>query len=117
MVKYRRRVEIIADILKVSSRGARKTRIMYAANLSYGLLEKYLRETVGMGFVQTNGDSYEITEKGRGFLDKYLEFTNKYSKVLDQVETMRSERDVLERMSRIHVEDELRSSMRRRQLK
>jgi predicted transcriptional regulator len=117
MAKYRRRVEIIADILKVSSKRARKTRIMYAANLSYNLLEKYLREAMGIGFVQANGDGYEITEKGRSFLDKYLEFTHKYSKILDLIETMRFEREVLERMSHNHEEAQLKSSTKRRQLK
>lgn len=98
MVKYRRRLEIIADILNVANKGAKKTRIMYVANLSYRLLEKYLEETVNIGFVQTNGNGYEVTEKGRCFLDRYLQFSSKYSKLERQLEDTKFEREVLERM-------------------
>lgn len=41
---YRSRYEIIADMLNVVSGRAKKTKIMYQANLSYKLLQKYLAE-------------------------------------------------------------------------
>jgi len=98
VAKNRRRVDIIADILKTATSSAKKTRIMYIANLSYRLLEKYLDETINMGFVQASGNIYEITEKGRGFLDKYVQFSGRYSGLEDKLEDMRFEREVLERM-------------------
>ncbi|HLN45761.1 MAG TPA: winged helix-turn-helix domain-containing protein, partial [Candidatus Sulfotelmatobacter sp.] len=41
---YRRRLDIIADILNAASKNARKTQIMYQANLSYKVLQRYLAE-------------------------------------------------------------------------
>jgi predicted transcriptional regulator len=36
-------LDIIADILQVVSQNAKKTQIMYQANLSYRVLQRYLR--------------------------------------------------------------------------
>jgi len=97
--RYRRRFEIIGDILSVAEKSSvKKTRIMYVANLSHGLLEKYLREAVGLGFLAVNDDGYQITEKGKFFLEKYRDFSVKQSKILKQFESLRLERELLERM-------------------
>jgi predicted transcriptional regulator len=98
MVKYRRRFEIIADILKAAENGAKKTRIMYVANLSHGLLEKYLMETINVGFIRFNSNGYEVTEKGRLFLERYTQFSSKYSKLQRELDNLRFEMEVLERM-------------------
>jgi predicted transcriptional regulator len=98
MVKYRRRFEIIADILNVAKNGAKKTRIMYVANLSHRLLEKYLMETINVGFIRLNNDDYEVTEKGQLFLERYGQFSSKYSKFQRELENMKFEMEVLERM-------------------
>jgi predicted transcriptional regulator len=98
MVSYRNRLEIIADILNATGSGAKKTRIMYLANLSYKLLEKYLGETVKVGLVFFNHDCYEVTEKGRSFIERYGDFSSKYSKIKGELEKMVFEREVLERM-------------------
>jgi predicted transcriptional regulator len=98
MVKYRRRFEIIADILKAAENGAKKTRIMYVANLSHRLLEKYLMKTINVGFIRFNNDGYEVTDKGQLFLEMYAQFSSKYSKVQREFENMRFEMEVLERM-------------------
>jgi predicted transcriptional regulator len=98
MVKYRDRLEIIADILRAVGDGAKKTRIMYLANLSYRLLEKYLGETVDAGLVFPNHNSYEVTEKGQSFIERYGDFSSKYSKIKSELEKAMFEREVLERM-------------------
>jgi predicted transcriptional regulator len=41
----------VADILKVANSGGNKTHVMFGANLSLKLLEKYLGLAVGAGFV------------------------------------------------------------------
>jgi predicted transcriptional regulator len=102
-MKYRDRVDIIAAILNVAGNGAKKTKIMYIANLSYTLLKKYLEEIVGMRFMRFNGDGYGVTEKGRLFLERYAEFSTKYSKLESELELMRFEREVLERMCESRV--------------
>jgi predicted transcriptional regulator len=98
MAKYRDRVRIIADILKVAREGAKKTKIMYIANLSYSLLEKYLRETTAMGFLSHDDSAYQVTEKGLVFLEKYDDFSSKYSRVENEVQKMLFEKEALERL-------------------
>jgi len=105
MSRHRRRVDIIADVLSVASKGARKTRIMYVANLSYKLLEKYLAETTGMGFMRFNNDYYEVTERGLAFLEKYNGYSSKYSSIDKTLQGMTSEKDALERMCQLQGND------------
>jgi predicted transcriptional regulator len=95
---YRDRLEIIADILAVAEGGAKKTRIMYIANLSYNLLKKYLPETIQMGFIRQRNDIYELTERGKAFLDKYKDFSRKYSKIKQELQRVMFERGILKQM-------------------
>jgi len=84
MVKYRNKLRIIADILTIASKGAKKTQIMYRANLSYKLLGRYLAEVMDAGLVSFEGsaDYYRLTRKGREFLRQFGE----YSRLREQVE-------------------------------
>lgn len=98
-MKYRSKLEIIADILDVASDGAKKTRIMYIANLSYKLLEKYLKKTVGADLIRHNDNGYyEVTEKGRVFLERFNDFSSRNSKLERELEEISFEREVLESM-------------------
>ncbi len=85
MTNYRSRLDIIADILNVAAREAKKTQIMYQANLSYNVLQKYMRELVGASLVSFLDERrcYQLTEKGRKFLEAYDEYT-RMQKVVDQ---------------------------------
>ena len=98
MGKYRNRIEIIADILNVAIVGVNKTKIMYVANLSYRLLEKYLHEIIALDFIAFRNNSYEVTEKGRDFLERYNEFSRKYIMIEDELRKILLEREVLERL-------------------
>ena len=98
MVKYRGRLEIIVDVLGTALNGATKTKVMYAANLSYKLLEKYLGETIELGLMSFGHNGYEVTEKGKTFLEKYKDFSGRYLEIGDQVQKMMLEREALERM-------------------
>lgn len=112
VVKYRRRVDIIADILKIAIEGAKKTKIMYFGNLSYRLLEKYLSETIGAGFLFLDGSNYEVTDKGKAFLEKYTEFSRKYSRLESDLKNMSFEKEALEKMclaSRLSMKSSRRS--------
>ena len=69
MGKYRDRLQIIADILSVVSDGAKKTHVMYQANLSYTLLSRYLSEVLDAGLVSFGEEGYyRLTKSGRGWL-------------------------------------------------
>ena len=90
-------MEIIADILGVVSEGAKKTRIMYQANLSYKLLVHYLGEVMEMGLVATeNGNLYELTAKGAAFLEKFQGYHARRVEVEEQLNTVQEEKVMLE---------------------
>jgi len=101
MSKYRGRIEIIADILCVvnDNNGARKTRIMYQANLSYKLLTQYLNEVVEAGLVTFGTkDYYVLTQKGKEFLAKFGEYCKSREKVEVQLNHVEDQRVMLEKM-------------------
>jgi predicted transcriptional regulator len=98
--KYRSKLQIVADILFVAENGAKKTRIMYQANLSYDLLKRYLDETLEANLISINkdGKSYVITEKGKVFLKKYVEYCERCTRLQEQFEDARNDEMVLEKM-------------------
>jgi predicted transcriptional regulator len=93
--KNRDRLSLTAAILEAAGSGANKTRIMFAANLSYKLLEKYLQAAIDAGFVRLNDSNYVITDSGRDFLRKYHSFSKKRLQVEDALGDLASERDRL----------------------
>lgn len=100
MAKYRDRLQIVADILVITSRRVRKTRIMYQANLSYKLLCKYLDEVIAAGLVSCErGDCYVLTAKGKGYLDRYQKYS-KHCEILEEHSNhVNNEKNALEKMS------------------
>jgi predicted transcriptional regulator len=71
----RGKIEIMADVLSLSTSGIKKTHIMYRANLSYEQIIHYLNQLLGKGLIaQDAADGslvYRTTEKGREFLACY----------------------------------------------
>lgn len=100
MARYRGKADIIADVLSATGSGAKKTKIMYGANLSYRLMQKYLAEVVGLGFIFFNDKGYEVTEKGRAFLGRHKVFSDKYSKIEVELSRLLREKQDLERLCR-----------------
>lgn len=95
---YRRRLDIIADILFVARQRPRKTQIMYQANLSYKLLTKYLlyvRKACLLRFEREDG-CYMLTEKGVEFLERYKEYAKRNKHVERQINDVDGKRKVLE---------------------
>jgi predicted transcriptional regulator len=95
---YRRRIDIIADILHVASGGAKQTQIMYQANLSYRLLIKYLsivRKAYLLSF-ERRGRCYMVTSKGRDFLEMYKEYSRRNRYVEKHLNDARSKKKTLE---------------------
>ncbi len=87
-------MDIIADILNIASRDAKKTQIMYQANLSYKVLQKYLAEVAGAQLIcfEDARQRYSLTDKGREFLaayEKYSKSNKHVEKKLTDVETKR----------------------------
>jgi predicted transcriptional regulator len=71
----RGKIEIMADILSLSTAGIKKTHIMYRANLSYEQILYYLNELMAKSLislhVRDGSALYTTTEKGREFLKCY----------------------------------------------
>jgi predicted transcriptional regulator len=96
MVKYRNRLEIIADVLAVAKGGAGKTQIMYGANLSYMLLTRYLADVMDMGLVRTEGENtYTLTEKGAEFLQEFHGYRVDRREVEKQLREIQEKKAVL----------------------
>ncbi len=94
--KNRDRLSIVAAILEVAHNGASKTRIMYAANLSFSLLEKYLAVALSSGFIKVSRGKYRLTLKGHEFLKDYNYFHQRYDRAQKMLESLGSEREQLE---------------------
>ena len=97
MAKYRTKLQIIAEILEIVKGGAKKTHIMYRANLSYKLLCKYLDEVLACELVEVNSDdSYAVAPKGREFLRKFAAYSKLRARVKGQVAKVNEKKRVLE---------------------
>jgi len=99
MGSYRDRLQIIADILSIASKQAKKTQIMYQANLSYKLLCRYLNEVLDTGLVSfENGDYYALTAKGKEFLSRHEEYSRHCKTLEEQVNHANTAKTWLEKM-------------------
>jgi predicted transcriptional regulator len=95
---HRNRLHIIADMLSAISGNAKKTQIMYRANLSYGLLIKYLEElsrSYLARFEQSQG-YYVLTDKGVEFLNLYRDYMKRDKYAKKHIEDVNSRRKALE---------------------
>lgn len=98
MVNYRDRLDIIADILVVVSREAKKTQIMYQANLSYKVLQRYLTDIVDAALVTFHeaNQLYLLTGKGHQYLDAYKEYTKCSKSMEKRLSDFTTKRKILE---------------------
>jgi len=83
--RNRRQTDIIADILRACGGGDSKTHIMYKANLSYPLLQKYLRLLLESGLMLQSDYEYRVSRLGREYLQIYEE-ANQTRSILQQRE-------------------------------
>ncbi len=101
-MKYRDRLDIIADILNVAIDSAKKTRLMYQANLSYNVMQKYLGELTKASLViyESNTQLFALTPKGQEFLDYYREYSRMLNFAEKQAKKVAARRKVLETLCR-----------------
>lgn len=71
-------IDICADILKVARVGAKKTHLVYKANLNFEIVKKYLSRLSENRLISSENGHYITTEEGMKFLDSYQEFTSMY---------------------------------------
>ncbi len=73
-------IDICADILKIARVGAKKTHLVYKANLNFEIVKKYLSRLSENRLISSENGHYITTEEGMKFLDKYQEFNSTYLK-------------------------------------
>jgi predicted transcriptional regulator len=79
MNKKRNDMEILAEILSVAKYGARKSHIVYKANLNFEIIKNYLYRLEEAGLITgPNGKErvFNTTEKGIKYLGHFEEFKN-----------------------------------------
>jgi len=97
MASYRSRLKIVADVLSVAKGSAKKTQIMYQANLSYKLLTRYLRFVLEAGLIKLrDGNCYELTPKGFEFLRKFDDYYERRQELRTQLTVIKKKKAVLE---------------------
>ena len=64
----RDRTHINAEILEICISGAKKTRIVYQANINFKMLVAYLKRLTDVGLLESMGDHYYTTDAGREYI-------------------------------------------------
>ncbi len=72
-------LDICADLLNVAKSGAKKTQLVYKANLNFKIIKKYIKRLSEYGFLGSEGGQYFTTEEGNRFLTQYREFVEPLS--------------------------------------
>jgi predicted transcriptional regulator len=100
LANYRGRIDIIADILRVAEATVKKTQIMYRANLSYTVLQKYLAELTGASLLafEDQNQSYALTNKGREYLTLYKEYSRANRHIEKRLTTARVKKGALDKL-------------------
>jgi len=100
MGKHRTRLQILANILSVvaDNDGAKKTKIMYDAYLSYKLLCNYLSDATEASLLHNSNNIYNITEKGKDFLSKFNKYLQFNQEIKNEIKNTRSLKNELEVM-------------------
>lgn len=72
MNKTRRdRTEITADMLRIAQDGARKTQLVYQANLNFRIIKRYLARLLDQGLLRHDPPRYYATQKGVMYLENF----------------------------------------------
>ena len=72
MSRKRNNLDVSADILKVAIGGAKKSHIVYQANLNFAIIKEYLNNLARSGLLTApeNGSKlYTTTDKGIAFVN------------------------------------------------
>jgi len=90
----RGRLEIIYEILSICRKPTNKTSILYKCNLSYNQLQKYLSYLLSQNLLKSfKGERkqfYQVTEKGKDFLDEYEQLNTFLEKEKDMPTVVRN---------------------------
>ena len=96
--KHRNEIEIMANVLEAMEEGAKKTHIMYQANLSYFLLCRYLDNVLDSGMAENKSGLYSLTNKGKEFLEIYSEYDNNCKEIDERILELENTKKLLEKL-------------------
>ena len=117
MTQNRTQIAIIASILLVVADKPKKTQIMYGANLSYTLLQKYLAKLIRselVGYIKESR-TYKLTKKGEAYLRAYIEY-EKLKDISKSNESMlRRKESILNEIVESHAPTRARTRSERQQ--
>ena len=91
-MKYRSRTEIVCNILDATNGGgANKTKIMYAAFLSYAQLKEYLSVLIENNLIEYSDGTktYKTTEKGLNYI--YIKMYREIGELLQQTTPIKND--------------------------
>ena len=66
-------LDIQAKLLDIASGGAKKTHLVYQANLNFRMVRKYLKMLTAKGFIEERNGIYYTTVKGQMFVTQFEE--------------------------------------------
>ena len=96
---YRSSLDIVHDILIVTSVSVKKTRIMYQANLSFVQLNKYLNKLLKQDLITFDRTGYySITQNGMKFLELYDNYVENQMELNKQFRRSAKDRSYLEKI-------------------
>ena len=72
-------LDICADLLKVTMNGAKKTQMVYKANLNFNIVKKYIKRLSDNELIKSENGHFFTTDKGSRFLAKYRELVEPLS--------------------------------------
>lgn len=75
MSRRRNNLDIMAEILEIAQLGAKKTWIVYKANLNFKIVKDYLAELMEKELLEHDGRIYSTTDRGLEFLEEYRNFS------------------------------------------
>jgi len=95
-IERRKEIDILAEMVNVAKGGARRTEIVYGANLSGTLWKKYKKMALRFNLLILGEDGkYWPTQKGEALLEnylgKYITLSKKEKKLKNELETMKED--------------------------
>ncbi len=73
----RDRKDIDAAILRIAETGAKKTQLVYQANLNFSIIKRYLERLIDdQGYLKQDDGLFHTTSRGKEFLLRYDALTS-----------------------------------------
>lgn len=69
----RHKLDIMADLLRLSKNGSKKTRLVYLSNINFNMLKKYVALLESKGFIYDSEGLIYTSREGFDFLRQYDE--------------------------------------------